>query len=148
MPATGAKIHIVGAQFAVLAGHASVVGSGEVIVVDTTTMTQVGYDARGRRPAQLDRRRLRRLGLPRARHSDAHRRRVRPRARSSSTISRPDRHAAASPSLVLNDAQPENDQQFGRDVATMKFNNQQMLVVAAKSEMFSYYRTALYDALP
>ena len=52
------------------------------------------------------------------------------------------------PSLTLNDAQPEANQQFGRQVATMKFNNQQILVVGAKGEIFAYYKTALYDALP
>ena len=55
---------------------------------------------------------------------------------------------SASPSLVLNDAQPEANQQFGRQVTTMKFNNEQILVVGAKSEIFAYYKTALYDALP
>jgi hypothetical protein len=52
------------------------------------------------------------------------------------------------PALRLNDAQPESGQLFGRAVTTMKFNDKQILVVAANSEVFAYYKTALYDALP
>jgi hypothetical protein len=52
------------------------------------------------------------------------------------------------PALVLNDAQPNSGQAFGRSVTTMKFNDKQILVIAALSEVFAYYKTALYDALP
>jgi hypothetical protein len=55
---------------------------------------------------------------------------------------------AAGAKLVLNDAQPEGDEQFGRTLTTMKFNGQEILVVGANSEVFAYYKTALYDALP
>ena len=50
--------------------------------------------------------------------------------------------------LSLHDAEPESGQLFGRSVTTMKFNDKQILVVAANSEVFAYYKTALYDALP
>ena len=52
------------------------------------------------------------------------------------------------PTLQLNDAQPESGLLFGRAVTTMKFNDKQILVIAANSEVFAYYKTALYDALP
>jgi hypothetical protein len=52
---------------------------------------------------------------------------------------------------TLNDAQPENNQSFGRAVAAMPFNGKQVIAVAANNEIFVYYRanltdgTALYD---
>ena len=55
-----------------------------------------------------------------------------------------------SPAAVLNDAQPENNQSFGRAVAAMPFNGQQIVAVAANNEIFMYFRldppggTALY----
>ena len=55
---------------------------------------------------------------------------------------------AAGPKLVLNDAQPESGEEFGRTLTTMKFNNKEILVVGAHNEVFAYYKTALYDALP
>ena len=54
-------------------------------------------------------------------------------------------------SQTLQDAQPENGQQFGRSVAVMPFNGQNVIAVAAGNEIFVYFRadlgdgTALYD---
>ena len=50
--------------------------------------------------------------------------------------------------IVLNDAQPESGEDFGHALTTMKFNGQEILVVGAHNEIFAYYKTALYDALP
>jgi hypothetical protein len=57
----------------------------------------------------------------------------------------------STPSAIYNDAQPENNQSFGRGVAAMPFNGKQVLAVAANNEIFVYFRanltdgTALYD---
>jgi hypothetical protein len=146
MPATGAKVHLVG-NFAVLAGHAMSSTAGQVIVVDTTTMTQVGTTlmVEGLRSSTVGNyggTNYIAVGVP-SRIVDAQ------------TAGQVELHALgtdgmldASTALVLNDAQPDANQQFGRQVATMKFNGEEILVVGAKSEIFAYYKTALYDALP
>jgi hypothetical protein len=146
MPATGAKVHLVG-NFAVLAGHAMSSTAGQVIVVDTTTMTQVGTTlmVEGLRSSTVGNyggTNYVAVGVP-SRIVDAQ------------TAGQVELHALgtdgmldASTALVLNDAQPDANQQFGRQVATMKFNGEEILVVGAKSEIFAYYKTALYDALP
>lgn len=48
------------------------------------------------------------------------------------------------PVLILHDAQPDQDQSFGRGVATMRFNGRDILVVAANNEVFAYFRTSAY----
>lgn len=53
-----------------------------------------------------------------------------------------------STALSLHDAEPESGQQFGRSLATMMFNGNEILVVGAKDEIFAYYKTSLYDHLP
>ena len=50
----------------------------------------------------------------------------------------------ASVAEKLSDAQPDSGELFGRGVAIMKFNGTNVLVVAAKSEVFAYFRTLLY----
>lgn len=47
--------------------------------------------------------------------------------------------------LTLYDAQPEDDQSFGRSVAVLSVNDQPMIAVAADNEIFFYFKTALYD---
>lgn len=47
--------------------------------------------------------------------------------------------------LTLQDAQPEDDQAFGRSVAVMVFNDKPVIAVAADNEVFLYFRTNLYD---
>lgn len=55
------------------------------------------------------------------------------------------------PVAMFNDAQPENNQSFGRAVVAMPFNGKQVIVVAADNEIFAYFRAnlasgmALYD---
>lgn len=53
-----------------------------------------------------------------------------------------------SPAATLNDAQPENNQAFGRAVAVMPFNGTPVVAVAANNEIFVYYRLALTDGTP
>ncbi|HET9621702.1 MAG TPA: hypothetical protein VFP84_10065 [Kofleriaceae bacterium] len=52
---------------------------------------------------------------------------------------------AATPVATYHDAQPEADQQFGRGVAVMKFNGASVIAVAAKNEVFTYFRANLGD---
>jgi len=52
---------------------------------------------------------------------------------------------AAQPAETLSDAQPDNNHLFGRAVAAMPFNDTQIVVVAADNEIYSYFRTQLYD---
>lgn len=58
---------------------------------------------------------------------------------------------SATPTATLHDAQPENNQQFGRSVAVMPYNGHDVLAVAAGNEVFVYFRanaadgTAIYD---
>jgi hypothetical protein len=47
--------------------------------------------------------------------------------------------------LLLNDAQPDANEKFGRALAITSFNDEPILVVGASNEVFSYYRTLLYD---
>jgi hypothetical protein len=55
------------------------------------------------------------------------------------------------PVATLADAQPEDNQSFGRAVAAMPYNGKQVIAVAADNEIFVYFRanledgTALYD---
>ena len=49
------------------------------------------------------------------------------------------------PAATLHDASPESDQAFGRAVAAMPFNGQNILAIAADNEIFVYFRTTLYD---
>lgn len=49
------------------------------------------------------------------------------------------------PAMVLHDAQPEDDQAFGRDVAVTSYNGKPVIAVAADNEVFTYFRTPLYD---
>ena len=52
---------------------------------------------------------------------------------------------STNPVVTLYDAQPDEDQSFGRGVAAMRFNGRNIIVVAANNEVFAYYRTAVYD---
>lgn len=47
--------------------------------------------------------------------------------------------------MTLHDAQPEGKQTFGRSVAVMPFDGKPLIVVAADNEVFTYFRTQLYD---
>lgn len=47
--------------------------------------------------------------------------------------------------MTLHDAQPESKQAFGRAVTVMPFDGKPVIVVAADNEVFTYFRTQLYD---
>jgi hypothetical protein len=49
------------------------------------------------------------------------------------------------PAATLHDAQPENNQSFGRSVAVMPFNGKQVIAVAANNEIFVYFQAKLSD---
>lgn len=148
MPAVGARVHLVG-NFAILTGHAPMSRMGQVFVVDRTSMTIVdmmmvdGLQSStiatfGRTQTYLV------LGVP-DRTVDT--------GVVSGEVDVLEFDAATgmlnkTPVLQLHDAQPESGELFGRSVTTTKFNDKEILVVAANSEVFAYYKTDLYDALP
>ena len=149
-PGTGARINIIsdgaGHEWAVLAAHADKATNGEVVVLDLTKNppTQVGTTIAidgllSSTAATFDSKDYVVLGIP---SKDVN----------GTAAGQVEIHdfdpvtgtLADMPSEVLNDAQPENGQLFGRDVATMQFNGKTILVVAASNEVFAYYRTSLY----
>ncbi len=52
---------------------------------------------------------------------------------------------AAAPEMILHDAQPEEEQQFGRAVAVTPMNGTPVIAVAADNEIFMYFKTSLYE---
>jgi hypothetical protein len=48
------------------------------------------------------------------------------------------------PAATLNDAQPENNESFGRAVAAMPYRGKSVIAVAADNEIFVYFRSQLY----
>jgi len=150
-PGSGARIHIVGDgthEWAILAGASSdKTAPGEVVVLDLmqdppaqvgTTLTVDGLLSST--VAVLDTKTYVVLGIPSAQVGST----------TSGEVAIHDFDPTNGTlgdmaSEVLNDAQPENNQLFGRDVTTMKFNGHTILVVAASNEVFAYYRTSLYN---
>ncbi len=148
VPAAGARVHVVGG-FAILTGHPTTSRSGSVFVVDlastdpaimskmtvegltTSTIAKLGTDT------------YLVLGVP-----DRSVEGVAAGAVDLITYNPSTGTLAATPSLSLHDAQPESGQLFGRAVTTMSFNGSPILVVSGDSEVYAYYRTALYDNLP
>jgi hypothetical protein len=150
-PGSGARIHIVGDgthEWAVLAGASSDRSApGEVVVLDVTQdpPVQVGTTLPvdgllSSTVAVLDTKTYVVLGIPSAQvgNTTAGEVAIHDFDPSNGTL-------GDMPSEVLNDAQPENNQLFGRDVTTMQFNGHTILVVAASNEVFAYYRTSLYN---
>lgn len=52
------------------------------------------------------------------------------------------------PDDAFQDAQPTANQLFGRALAVMPFNGHGVLAVAARNEVFTYYKTLVYDDTP
>ncbi len=52
------------------------------------------------------------------------------------------------PAATIYDAQPENDQQFGRAVVAMPFNGTNVVAVAADNEIFVYFKMVSLDGAP
>jgi hypothetical protein len=152
MPAIGARIHLVG-NHAILTAHAQSSKMGQVFVVDISNpATPVQTDmltVEGLRSSTL-------LTVTGATTTVYVAVGVPDAAVDSVIAGRVDVHSfdaatgklSATAQMQLTDAEPESGQLFGRSVTAMQFNGQQILVVAGKSEVFAYYKTALYDALP
>jgi hypothetical protein len=150
MPGPGARVHVSGG-YAILTGHPTTSRSGTVTVVAlSTTMdpSLVGtpLTVEGLRTsalAVLGGETYLAVGVP-------------DRSVDGLAAGEVDLHAFnttsgvldATPALSLHDAEPESGQLFGRTVTTMNFNGSPILVVGADSEIYAYYRTALYDQLP
>jgi hypothetical protein len=146
MPAPGARVHIVGNR-AVLTGHPTSSRMSSVFVVDLSNLTITDtFAIEGVQSSTLATFGTAThviLGIPDTPVDGVVAGTVEAHVLDTTTgmITR----AAAT---TLHDAQAESGQLFGRAVTTMKFNDQQILVIAGKSEVFAYYKTALYDALP
>lgn len=52
---------------------------------------------------------------------------------------------SSTPDAILHDAQPEEEQQFGRAVAVTPMNGKPAIAVAADNEIFMYFKTNLYE---
>jgi hypothetical protein len=147
-PGSGARVHLAGTHFAVLAAHGDQLTTGSVFSVDLTTLALVGQplsvdgvrsSAVGVLGVAAGATAFVALGLPDQTGGGVRGGRVDlyPFDTATGIVS----SAKAS---ELFDAQPESDQQFGRSLAIMAFNDSNILVVGAKSELFAYYRTLLY----
>ena len=149
-PKVGSRVHLVG-QYAVIVSRGDAASPSMMVVVDTTTMTQVsaplfpdGGEIKSSAVGVLGGSTYVALGMP-SRSVDGL---VAGQVELWQIDPANGMIDASGPKLTLNDAQAESGQEFGRSVTTMKFNGQEILVVAAKSEIFAYYKTALYDHLP
>jgi hypothetical protein len=152
-PGSGARIHIVsdGAkEWAILAAHADKATNGEVVVLDLTVADAVTPPAQvgttlsvdgllSSTVAVFDTKTYLVLGIPSAQVGSTPAGQVAIHEVDTTTGM-----VADAPAEVLNDAQPESGQLFGRDVTTMQYNGHTILVVAASNEVFAYYRTSLY----
>jgi hypothetical protein len=146
MPAPGARVHIVGTH-AILSAHPPSARMGQAIVVDLSNMGMTDTLAidglQSSTVATLDGATYFVAGIPDRNVDGVEAGEVQAFAFDMAAGTLGDTAA-----LRLADAKAESGQLFGRSVTTMKFNDQQILVVAADSEVFAYYKTALYDALP
>ncbi len=146
MPAPGARIHLVGTH-AILSGHPQSSRAGSVFVVDLATLAQTDMltieGLRSSTVATFGTATYLAVGVP-----DREVEGVLAGQVDVFELDGATGMLADTPALQLADAEPESGQLFGRSVTTMTFNEQPILVVAANSEVFAYYKTALYDALP
>lgn len=142
-----------GDQLAILAGHTDPTkdDKGEAIVVDLTTGTVVGQplqltdSLRGVAVGSLaDGKEYLALGFPnRTVNGTASAGQVEvyevdvDQAAAGAVI-------AGTPTMLLFDDQPDSNELFGRSITMTNFNDQQILVVGAENEMFSYYETQVY----
>jgi hypothetical protein len=47
--------------------------------------------------------------------------------------------------MTVHDAQPDAEQKMGTAVAVVPWGTRNVLVVAGQTEIFTYFRTALYE---
>jgi hypothetical protein len=148
MPSAGARVHLVG-PYAVLTGHPMGSRAGEALVVETSSLTQKDMlPVEGLRSSTLGTfggKTYLAVGVPDRAVPGAG---VIGGQVDLDELDMTTGKLGTVPTLTLNDAQPDDNQQFGRSVTTMKFNGTDILVVAASSEVFAYYKTTLYGALP
>lgn len=149
VPAPGARVHLAG-NYAILTAHAQSSRMGQVFVVDVTnpalpvqTDTLMVEGLQSSALATFGTSTYLAVGVPDRAVDGVITGQVDVFALDTTTGT-----LTQTPAMSLHDAQPESGAQFGRSVTTMKFNDQEILVVAAKSEVFAYYKTTLYDALP
>jgi len=146
MPSAGARVHIVGNR-AVLSGRPTSSRMSQLFVVDLSNMTMTDTFAlegvQSSTIATFGTSTFVVVGTPDAPIDGVVAGAVDAFALDTGTgmISR-------TAAMRLHDAQADSGQLFGRAVTTMKFNDKQILVIAGNSEVFAYYKTALYDALP
>ena len=149
MAKTGSRIHLLG-QYAILVSRGGdAANPATVVVVDTTTMTQVSPplfpgDLQSSAVGVFNGATYLAIGYP-TRSVDGL---VSGQVELWEVTPSTGMIDASGPVLVLNDAQPESGEEFGRTLTTMKFNAKDILVVGAHNEVFAYYKTSLYDALP
>lgn len=51
----------------------------------------------------------------------------------------------ATPAMTINDAQPDDNESFGRSVTAMPFNGSEVIAVSADNEVFVYFQAKLTD---
>lgn len=146
MPGPGARVHFVpGTTFAILIGRVANMSAGSAFVVQTTTLSQVGttQDVAGMRSSVVGK-----FGDPGAEktylvvgYPD---RTVEAVVAGQVQFYEIDAAGAITLSMLLSDAEPENTQLFGRGLAVLRYNNKDILAVAASNEIFTYFRTTLY----
>ncbi len=147
MPASGARVHIVGTH-AVLAGKAATSRIGQIYVIDLTTFTTVGTalaleGMRSSVVADFGGTTYLAAGIP-----DRSVQGVVAGVVELYELNTSTGVLAETPVVTLHDADPESGQQFGRTVAAMSFRGDPVLVVGTATEIFTYFRTAVYDHLP
>jgi hypothetical protein len=147
MPAAGARVHVSG-NFAILAGKSMTSITGQVFVVNLTTMTQEGMTVTiegltSSVLADYGTGTYLAVGVP-ARPVGG----VAAGAVDLFEFTPTSGVLIEQPMTTLHDADPDSGQRFGRSVTTMSFNGNPILVVGTRAEVFAYFKTDLYDHLP
>ncbi|MGE5183002.1 MAG: hypothetical protein ACM31C_13110 [Acidobacteriota bacterium] len=150
VPGVGAIVQVLGTstsakEYLVLAAHANQATNGQVMVVDAATLTKTDtLPADGLESAVLAQlgasaRPFVVLGFPSRSVNGTISGQVELHALDATTGK-----LAATADETLSDDQPDASEQFGRAVGVMKFNGTGILAVAAKNEVFTYFRTQSY----
>lgn len=141
-PDVGSQIIVFGGKFAVLQGHNNTSGASHLVLVDLELMTIIGnpvteqglktaavYEAGGQVAVVA--------GYPNAIVDGVSCGKV-----DVYDVDTTTGIAGGTVTETLNDAQPDDGQSFGRAVATMELNGQQVIAVSASNEVFLYFRTS------
>jgi hypothetical protein len=140
MPGPGSQILSIGATEVLLQGSGA---SGGLLAVNASTLTAIGSAVQvpGVASAALlaaDGGNYAVAGVPGALDGSTTGGQVRLYAVDAGGVS-------STVAAAYNDAQPESDQAFGRGLAVMPYNGMEVLAVAAKNEVFTYFRANLAD---